>query len=147
MEDSVVGFVIDTEGCTAVEAPKYIKCYPEEEKDAVESKLEEILFGKQPFHYSSAKFDAGLLESSSEKEEVGGKKDMVVWCPRTITMDSLTTKSNFLVLPESLISAAPAMWENRGEVPPSLPPSHEAECVHVDGCVRCVLLQTKYELF
>ncbi len=73
MEDSVVGFVIDTEGCTAVEAPKYIKCCPEEEKDAVESKLEEILFGKQPFH-SSAKFDAGLLESSSEKEEVGGKK-------------------------------------------------------------------------
>lgn len=69
-----IGFVIDTEGATFVDPPVYSQGPPSgsaREKDEVEEKLEEILFGKQPFQAGMKEERRyKLLDSDSEPDEV-----------------------------------------------------------------------------
>ena len=71
-----LGFVIDTAGSATIDPPKYLKderSSLKRDKDEVESKLEEILFGKQPFQ-AIGKTSTGLLDSDTEIEEVNSVK-------------------------------------------------------------------------
>lgn len=72
-ESGSLGFVIDTEGSARIDPPKYLKSARsplEEEKDEIELKLEEVLFGKQPFQPAAKCGATELLDSVSEIEEV-----------------------------------------------------------------------------
>jgi len=71
-EAKELGFVIDTEGGSSLEAPRYQQIHDSSlsgDKDELEEKLEEILFGKQSLS-SVGTSQTGLWGHSDDKEEV-----------------------------------------------------------------------------
>ena len=84
-DNNEIGFIIDTDGAVAVEPPRYsrgIASGLSKEKDEVEEKLEEILFGKQPFRQAVGKEEKSnykTLNSESGSEDVSNSVVLAIF--------------------------------------------------------------------